>query len=436
MKRAIVLSMMLTFAVLLLSCGGPKKLTQDEYQKLSPQERITFLEKYLEKNPNDTQQKKMLYKEYLQAGMEDQAIPVMKDIINLDPNEAEVQFEYGELMWKRGEKQLAYRAYRDALNAPGGDAYLMQIANHLGGKYLIQQLTSGEANEAFPTFSPDGRRVAYQTDENGNWDIVERDLASGETRFLANSAADEELPFYSPDGKKLVFTTNADDRRPIDNKFKVREIYLKEIESDFERNLTETVADDWLPRFNHAGDRIVFTTERSDLRSVPYTEKQSDIYVMESDGDFHLQLTKNESNDGGACFSADDRKIFFHSNRNGSYDIFVMKSDGSLPMTILGDPDVNEVNPFTSPDSLHFVYFSDEGGNYDLYQAKTDGSEIERLTVNPAKDTDGVYSPDGKTIAFQSDRNGNYDIFILNLEATSEPTVNSVLSQLNQLIGE
>ncbi len=216
----------------------------------------------------------------------------------------------------------------------------------------------------------------------------------------------------------------------------MREIYLKEIESGFERNLTETVADDWLPRFNHAGDRIVFTTERSDLRSVPYTEKQSDIYVMESDGDFHLQLTKNESNDGGACFSADDRKIFFHSNRNGSYDIFVMKSDGSLPMTILGDPDVNEVNPFTSPDSLHFVYFSDEGGNYDLYQAKTDGSEIERLTVNPAKDTDGVYSPDGKTIAFQSDRNGNYDIFILNLEATSEPTVNSVLSQLNQLIGK
>ncbi len=434
MKRVTYAALLVLLTLFLLQCGGTKKLTPEEMASLSPQEKVTHLEKVVEKNPNDIESRKELYKTYLEMGMEDQAIRVMKEIMNIDPYQADVNFDYGQLMMKRGEEQLAYKAFRDALNSPGGSAYTEQIAQYLGGKYLIQQITNTPANEAFPSFSPDGKKLVYQTDVNGNWDIVERDLESGEETFLVNSPADEELPSYSPDGKEIVYTSNQDDHRPIDRKFKVREIYLKKLDSGYEYNLTESIADDWLPRFSPDGSHILFVSDRSDLRQVPYTEKQSDIYVMESNGDFHLQLTNNDSNEGGACYTVDGKRILFHSNRNGSYDIFVMKADGSMPMTVLGEDDVDEVNPCVSPDSVHFVFFSNKGGNYDIYQAKLDGSEVERLTYSPAKDTDPVYSPDGQFVAFHSDRNGNYDIFILNLNVTSQPTASDLIKQLDMLI--
>jgi Tol biopolymer transport system component len=393
MNNAFLRVMSLLFAILILSCGGPKKLTQEEYNQLSPQERVTYLEKYLKKNSTDLDAKKRLYTEYLALNMPDKAIPVMKSIVEQDPYQPDTQFEYGELLMLHGDTKGAYQAFRDALNSPGGSAYTDQVSRYLGGKFAIQQVTSSPADETFPVFSNDGNKIIYQTNEKGNWDIVERDLASGETRFLVNTQASEELPCLSPDGKKLAFTSNTDDRRPIDDKFKVREIYLLDLETNIMKNLTESVADDWLPRFNHKGDLITFVSERSDLRSVPYTEKYSDIFRMESDGDFHLQLTADNANNGGACFNVTDDRIYYHSNKNGSYDILVMKTDGTLPMTLIGNPESNEVNPYVSPDSQYFTYFGDQSGTYDIYRAKIDGSEVERLTVNPANNTDPIYSP-------------------------------------------
>jgi Tol biopolymer transport system component len=434
MKKPYSILILVSLVLLLIQCGGVKKLTPEEYNKLSPQEKITYLEKYTSQNPSDIDAKKELYKDYLALDMPDKAIKVMQSIIETDSDQPDVQFEYGEMMMRRGETMIAYQAFRDALNAPGGTKYASRISNYLGGKYSIQQVTSSKADEAFPVFSPDGSKIYYQTNENGNWDIAERDLVSGETKLVLHTSADEELPFISPDGKEMVYTSNADDRRPIDNKFKVREIYIMDFGTGYTKNLTESIADDWLPRYSHNGQFIVFVSERSDLRSVPYTEKQSDVYKMESDGDFHLRLTNDDSNDGGGCFSVDDSKIFFHSNRNGTYDIFVMKADGTLPMTVLGTPESNEVNPFVSPDSIHFVFFSDQGGSYDIYQAKVDGSDLERLTFNPAQNTNPAYSPDGTLVAYHSNQNGNYDIFIVNLKSTSEPTSRELVNRLDNLL--
>jgi Tol biopolymer transport system component len=435
MSNVFLRMMSLLLVVLIVNCGGPKKLTQEEYNQLSPQERVTYLEKYVKKNSNDLDAKKSLYNEYLALNMPEKAIPLMESILKQDPYQPDLQFQYGELLMSQGDTKGAYRAFRETLRAPGGSAFTDQVGRYLGGKFAIQQVTSSPADETFPVFSPDGNKIIYQTNENGNWDIIERDLASGETRFLVNTAASEELPCLSPDGKKMAFTTNADDRRPIDDKFKVREIYLLDFDTNILKNLTESVADDWLPRFSHRGDLITFVSERGDLRSVPYTEKYSDIFRMESDGDFHLQLTDDDANDGGAGFNITDDRIYFHSNKNGSYDLFVMKTDGTLPMTLIGNPESNEVNPFVSPDSQYITFFGDQSGSFDIYRARIDGREVERLTVNPANNTNPVYSPDGNFIAYHSDQNGNYDIFILNLQVVSEPTTQELIMRLEHLIG-
>jgi tricorn protease len=49
----------------------------------------------------------------------------------------------------------------------------------------------------------------------------------------------------------------------------------------------------------------------------------------------------------------------------------------------------------------------------DIWTADDNGQNVQRLTVNRARDVYGRFSPDGKWIAFSSDRNGNLDVFLI-----------------------
>jgi len=49
----------------------------------------------------------------------------------------------------------------------------------------------------------------------------------------------------------------------------------------------------------------------------------------------------------------------------------------------------------------------------DIWTADENGQNVQRLTVNRARDVYGRFSPDGKWIAFSSDRNGNLDVFVI-----------------------
>lgn len=423
-------------AFFLYSCGGSKKVSSGS-DAFSPQDRIAELTKKVENKPNDISLKRELYKEYLNLQMDDQAAQVMEDIITLDPTLADVQFEYGVLQLRRGKSKQGYSAFLSVLEGPQAGVYEPQISNYVAGKYLIQQVTNAPEDEAFPSFSPNGNKIIYQKYVNDNWDIFEYDLQAQTSSVVISSPADEELPVYSRDGTKIYYTSTAEDKRPIDSKLKVREILVMDLTDRYVTNLTQTVSDDWLPRFNTNGTELLFVSERSDLRRVPYTQKHSDIFIMDENGDFQRNLTETSSNDGGACFSHDGKKIFFHSNRNGNYDIFVMDKDGGHVMTLIDNKNGDDVNPCASPVADEIAFFSNRDGNYEIYTANDDGTNQKRLTFHPAGDFNPTFAPDGKNIAFHSNRNGNLDIFLINLEvATSTQTTQDLISRLNDMVNE
>src|SRR6266851_9566016 len=63
--------------------------------------------------------------------------------------------------------------------------------------------------------------------------------------------------------------------------------------------------------------------------------------------------------------------------------------------------------PSYSNGRIAFTYLGD------IWTADENGGNIQRLTVNKARDAYPRFSPDGKWIAFSSDRNGNLDVFII-----------------------
>jgi len=435
MKWFLPLVIGLLLSSLFFQCGGSKKMASSEYEQLSTQDRLLYLNEAIKKNPKDLELKKSLYNEYLELGMEDQALAVMEEIIKQDQNQEDVIFQYGELQYKRGNSRLAYGAFRDVLQGPRASRYQTQISNYVAGSYLVQQITSSPDDEAFGSFSPDGRYLVYQKRIGNNWEIYQLDFASQAEKLLISSPADDELPVISPDGYKIYYTSTNDDKRPINENVRVRDIYSSTINGNYLTNLTQTVADDWLPRFNNSGTKLLFVSDRNDLRDVPYPHKQSDIFIMESNGDFQIALTESPANEGGPTFSRDGRRIYYHSNKNGNYDIFVIDEDGENQMTIIDNREGDDVNPCGSPVSDEIVFFSNRDGNFEIYLASSDGSNQERLTFHPAGDFNPSFSNDGRNVVFHSNRNGNLDLFLINLDVkSSTPNREGLISRLNDLI--
>ncbi|MVM34656.1 amidohydrolase family protein [Spirosoma sp. HMF4905] len=89
-------------------------------------------------------------------------------------------------------KQIAFAAL--------GDLWLLAK-----GTKTPERITQGQSMELEPSWSPDGTKLAYTSDRNGNMDVWIRDLKTGEDRNLVDMPDDLHFPSWSPDGSKIAF---------------------------------------------------------------------------------------------------------------------------------------------------------------------------------------------------------------------------------------
>ncbi len=258
-----------------------------------------------------------------------------------------------------------------------------------------------------PSWSPDGKRIAFASNRDGQfidgapnisaYEIYVMDADGGNLQNLTNNPNSDTSPSWSPDGKHIAFASW--DGQFID--FVVNfEIYVMDADGNNPQNLTNNPNDDRSPSWSPDGERIVFVSERPGHFRSEFGIT-SEIYVMDADGGNQGRLTENRQNDWNPSWSPDGKRIAFASDRKGdfeNFEIYVMDTDGDNQQKLTNQRG-DDRSPSWSPDGERIVFSSDRDGNAEIYVMAADGGNPQNLTNNRHDDVSPAWLGPGFTVA-------------------------------------
>ncbi len=204
-----------------------------------------------------------------------------------------------------------------------------------GGSQRVSQ-SDGLMFEIEPAWFPGGRKIVF-SDSDDLYSITlgaEGNPAGAPTRLTTNASVDRQ-PVVSPSGKKIAF---ASDR---DGDF---DVYVMKAAREGSTNppvkLTRNTVPDTLPDWAPVGGEIAFSRG---------AEGERDIYTMGTGGDDEAPIVTAAGDDSDPTFSPDGRQIAFASDRTGDGEIWVAGAEGAGPSNLTKSPSSEEIQPDWRP---------------------------------------------------------------------------------------
>jgi TolB protein len=243
-----------------------------------------------------------------------------------------------------------------------------------------------------PTYSFDGRRIAFQRRTNGKGNLLAIPAAGGQEEILLDDEFDNTIPAWRPDGRHMLFVS---DRRSQGG----TDVWEMDLDGGELRQITfET-------------NRVISLSVSSDDR-IAYVPFWHDTFLFTVDvatGEHH-QITSHTQDNYGARFAPDDRSILYHSTRTGNCEIWLHYLDGRPEMQITDFPSW-DIYPDWSPDGERMIFTTDRDGPFfKLFIANRDGGSTRVLVDTPISLESQFapvigslvcrWSPDGKQVAY------------------------------------
>ncbi|MEO8072281.1 MAG: hypothetical protein ABI686_03450 [Acidobacteriota bacterium] len=199
----------------------------------------------------------------------------------------------------------------------------------------IKKLTNSNGYDAEATISPDGKKIIFTSERDGDLELYSMDANGKNIKRLTNEPGYDGGAFYSPDSKMIVYRGS----HPTDPKLIERdqellkqhlivplifEVWTMNADGSNKKQITKLNAASFAPFFTPDGKRIIFCTN---YFATDERRRNFDLALINIDGTGLERVTYNESFDGFPMFSPDGKKLVFASNRNakvqGDTNVFI-----------------------------------------------------------------------------------------------------------------
>ncbi|WP_242110644.1 Tol-Pal system beta propeller repeat protein TolB [Luteimonas aquatica] len=252
-------------------------------------------------------------------------------------------------------------AYVTAVGVGKGSRYALMVADSDG--YNPQTVVRSPEPLLSPSWSPDGRRLAYVSFERGNSSIYIQDITTGGRELVASFRGINGAPSFSPDGRKLALTLSRSGNP---------EIYVMDLGSKALTQITNQFGIDTEPTWSADGGTIFFTSDRGG---------KPQIYQAPASGGGATRVTFQGSYNASASVSFDGKKIAVAQGSGNVYRIALLdRSLGSPRWSTLSPGSLDE-SPSFAPNASMILYAAREGRRGVLYAVSADGRVRQRLVL-------------------------------------------------------
>lgn len=282
------------------------------------------------------------------------------------------------------------------------------------------QLTN-DRGDCCPTWSPDGRQIAFVRYSQNSFSIVTIPALGGTERRLYRGPDNLGGGLsWSPDGSLIAFSESheSDPTRAWISALSVSDSSVRAISSP---------PPGWIdrsPSYSPDGDRLAFI--RSAVAGV-----SNDMYVMAANGGPAKRLTfDHRPMTGSLAWTSDSREIVFASARGAAMGLWVVAAGGCIPKPVAGP--VGEAGWPTIPSkSDHTLVYEQGVDKWDVWRVDLKNAEHPQkppfaLVSEKGNKMRPELSPDGKKVAFESDRLGFWDIWTCDVDGSRCDQITSV----------
>jgi len=258
-------------------------------------------------------------------------------------------------------------------------------------------------------------RLSYVIKDGKRYRLVISDADGQNIRNAMNSGEPIISPSWSPDGKKVAYVS-FEDRKPV--------IYVHELATGRRISLSNQKGNNSAPAWSPDGRKLAVSLSK---------DGNTQIYGINADGTGLHRLTRGSTIDTEPQYSADGRYIYFTSDRGGNPQIYRMSSEGEQAEGAkrVTFKQGFVTSPRISPDGKYLAYIANVGGAYRLYILNLATGDSQALT-DGTSDESPSFAANGRYVLYSTKVGGKRVLAAVSVDGNSKQVLSIPGSDVRQ----